>query len=128
VTLKSKRPAAGAVPVLTTHFKTIIMQVLTEGHKYVAANFEDKTSGQTIQFIHKEPKGEGQVQELVTISDGTTNEEVLEVLIDRMNYLQAKFPCRENAIVITKLDESLMWLNKRTADRIKRNVEGKEIA
>ena len=118
----------GSNPVLTTHFKTIIMQVLTAGHKYVATNFEDKTSGQTIQFIHKEPKGEGQVQELITISDGTTNEEVLEVLIDRMNYLQAKFPCRENAIVITKLEESLMWLNKRTADRVTRNVEGKHSA
>jgi hypothetical protein len=104
------------------------MQVLTAGHKYVATNFEDKASGQTIQFIQKEPKGEGQVQELVTISDGTTNEEILEVLIDRMNYLQAKFPCRENAIVITKLEESLMWLNKRTADRVNRNVEGKHSA
>jgi hypothetical protein len=103
------------------------MQVLTEGHKYVVANFENKATGQTIQFIHKEPKGEGQVQELVTVSDGTTNEEILEVLIDRMNYLQSKFPCRENAIVITKLEESLMWLNKRTTDRVKRNVEGKHI-
>ena len=56
------------------------------------------------------------------------NEEVLEVLIDRMNFLQSKFPCRENAIVITKLEESLMWLNKRTQDRLKRNVEGKHLA
>ena len=45
-----------------------------------------------------------------------TNEEVLAMLIDRMNYLQGKFPCRENALVITKLEESLMWLNKRTSD------------
>jgi hypothetical protein len=104
------------------------MQVLTDGYKYVATNFEEKTSGQTIQFIYKEPRGKGQVQELVTVSDGTTNEEVLEVLIDRMNYLQDKFPCRENAIAITKLDEALMWLNKRTADRVKRNVEGKHTA
>ena len=105
------------------------MKVLVEGHKYELSNFENKeTVGQTLQFIHKEPKGEGQVQELVTVSDGTTNEEILEILIDRMNYLQSKFPCRENAIVITKLEESLMWLNKRTADRIKRNVEGKQIA
>ena len=59
--------------------------------------------------------------ELLTLNDGTTNEEVLEMLIDRMNYLQGKFPCRENAIVITKLQESLMWLEKRTADRKKRN-------
>jgi hypothetical protein len=103
------------------------MKVLITGHKYELSNFEDKeTVGQTLQFIHKEPKGEG--QDLVIVSDGTTNEEVLEVLIDRMNYLQSKFPCRENAIVITKLEESLMWLNKRTADRVKRNVEGKQIA
>jgi hypothetical protein len=104
------------------------MKVIVEGHKYVATNFEDNTFGQSIQFIHKEPKGEGQVQELVTLSDGTTNEELIEVLLDRMNYLQSKFPCRENALAITKLDEALMWLNKRTADRVKRNVEGKQIA
>jgi hypothetical protein len=102
------------------------MQELVEGHRYVASNFEESRNGQTIQFIQKEPKEEGSV-ELMTVSDGTTNEEVLEVLIARMNYLQSKFPCRENALVITKLEESLMWLNKRTADRVKRNVEGKQI-
>ena len=61
------------------------------------------------------------------VNDGTTNEEVLEMLIDRMKYLQAKFPCKENACVITKLEESLMWLEKRTNDRKKRNVEGKHV-
>ena len=34
------------------------------------------------------------------------------------------YPCRENSIVITKLDEALLWLAKRKADREKRNVEG----
>lgn len=97
------------------------------GHQYELSNFENKDQqGQILQFIHKEPKEEGSV-ELITISDGTTNEEILEVLIDRMNFLQSKFPCRENAIVITKLEESLMWLNKRTQDRMKRNVEGKQL-
>lgn len=97
------------------------------GHQYELSNFENKDQqGQILQFIHKEPKEEGSA-ELVTISDGTTNEEVLEMLIDRMNFLQSKFPCRENAIVITKLEESLMWLNKRTQDRLKRNVEGKHL-
>ncbi len=97
------------------------------GHQYELSNFENKDQqGQILQFIHKEPKEEGST-ELITISDGTTNEEILEVLIDRMNFLQSKFPCRENALVITKLEESLMWLNKRTQDRIKRNVEGKQL-
>ena len=80
-----------------------------------------------LQFIHKEPISPGS-KELATLRDGTTNEEVLRVLIDRMTYLQEKFPCRENAIVITKLEESLMWLNKRTEDRKARNVEGKQLA
>ena len=97
------------------------------GHQCELSNFENKDQqGQILQFIHKEPKEEGST-ELVTVADGTTNEEVLEVLIDRMNFLQSKFPCRENAIVITKLEESLMWLNKRTQDRLKRNVEGKQL-
>jgi hypothetical protein len=103
------------------------MKVQVEGHRYELSNFENKElAGQTIQFIQKEPKEESST-ELVTISDGTTNEELLEVIINRMNYLQSKFPCRENALVITKLEESLMWLNKRTSDRVKRNVEGKQI-
>lgn len=105
------------------------MNTLTEGHKYSLENFESKESqGQILQFIQKEPAANPVTPgELRTVSDGTTNEEVLKVLIDRMNYLQSKFPCRENAIVITKLEESLMWLEKRTKDRMARNVEGKQL-
>ena len=103
------------------------MKVITEGHLYELDNFEDKSMpNQNLQFIQKEPVSVGST-ELKKVAEGTTNEEVLRVLINRMNYLQSKFPCRENAIVITKLEESLMWLNKRTEDRIKRNVEGKQI-
>lgn len=103
------------------------MKVLVEGHRYEAENFENKQErGQMIQFIQKE--GIMGSFDLKTVSDGTTNEELLEILINRMNYLQDKFPCRENALVITKLEESLMWLNKRTQDRIKRNVEGKQLS
>lgn len=99
------------------------MKVITEGHKYVAENFENPQHGQTIQFIEKRPVKEGST-ELVTVNDGTTNEALIEVLLNRLNYLQSKFPCRENAIAITKLDEALLWLNKRTSDRLKRGVEG----
>lgn len=100
------------------------MKNLVAGHTYELSNFEKKDEkGQKLQFIHKEPILEGST-ELETISDGTTNEEVLEVLINRMNFLNGKFPCRENSIVITHLETALMWLEKRTSDRIKRNVEG----
>lgn len=104
------------------------MNIITEGHLYVLENFENKAAeGQRIQFIQKTPAHPGS-SELETVADGTTNEELLAVLIDRMSYLQAKFPCRENALVITKLEESLMWLNERTRKRQARGVEGKHIA
>lgn len=104
------------------------MKVYVEGHRYELSNFEaTKEPGQVIQFIQKTPIG-GTDGELRTVADGTTNEEVLEMLIDRISYLQAKFPCKENACCITHLQEGLMWLEKRTKDRVKRNVEGKHLA
>lgn len=93
------------------------------GHCYELQNFESDTF-QTLQFVKKEVKENS--TELETVVIGTTNEEVLKVLINRLQFLQGKFPCRENAIVITKLEESLMWLEKRTEDRISRGVEGKQ--
>ena len=111
---------------VSNHQQNTQMQVITTGHKYELASFEGGTP-QSLQFIEKVPTSEGS-KELRTVNDGTTNEEVLKVLIDRLQYLNGKFPCRENAIVITKLEESLMWLNKRTSDRLARNVEGKAAA
>ena len=126
------------------------MKVLTQGHKYELADFEasevnnvDVYGHQTIQFIEKKSVtdcrlanhpipdhliGPDKLDEMVTVNNGTTNEEVLEMLIDRMKYLQAKFPCKENACCITHLEEGLMWLEKRTRDCIKRGVEGKHTA
>jgi len=100
------------------------MKVITQGHRYELDNFDQPTKQrQTLQFIEKGPIST-EDKTLITINDGTTNEEVIAVLLDRMDYLQYKFPCTENAMAITKLQEALMWLNKRTQDRIKRNVEG----
>lgn len=106
------------------------MKVLVPGHRYELTNFENKSEpGQILQFIHKEPKQvEGGGTELELVSDGTSNEDLIKVLIDRMQFLNQKFPCRENSMVITKLDEALMWLEKRTRDRERRGVEGKHLA
>lgn len=103
------------------------MKVLTPGHKYELENFDAKSKpGQVIQFIEKVPTS-GEPGTLLTLNDGTTNEEVLKMLIDRMNSLQAKFPCRENAIATTHFETGLLWLEKRTADRLARGVEGKHL-
>ena len=69
--------------------------------------------------------------------NGITGEALLAVLIDRLrgfqftrdeagNFTKAPgpFACRENAIALTKIEEALMWLQKRTRERMARGVEG----
>ena len=62
--------------------------------------------------------------------NGAFVETVIAAAKQRIEFYQAnaKFACRENAVAITKLDEALMWLNKRTQDREKRGVEGEHKA
>ena len=98
------------------------MKNITKGHLYELDNMEGGEP-QHLQFIHKEPTPDKN-EPLQLITNGTTNEEVLRVLIDRLYFLQGKMSCRENSLVITKLEEALMWLEKRTADRLARSVEG----
>lgn len=60
--------------------------------------------------------------------NGAFAESVIASVIGRIRFYQTasggKFACRENAIALTKLEEALMWLDKRTADREAREVEG----
>lgn len=58
--------------------------------------------------------------------NGCMNEDLMAIVIDRLQSFQTSgFGCRENAIALTKMEEALMWLNKRTNSRIARGVEGK---
>ena len=57
--------------------------------------------------------------------NGVMNEDLIAIVIDRMQGFQnGDFKCRENALALTKLEEALMWLRKRTQDREDRGVEG----
>ena len=38
--------------------------------------------------------------------------------------LNEAFPCRENDLTITKIEEAIHWQDARTKDRLKRQVEG----
>jgi len=57
--------------------------------------------------------------------NGVHNEDLIAMVICRLEHFQkSEFSCRENAIAITKLEEALLWLRKRTMGREKRGVEG----
>lgn len=98
----------------------------SEKNKYALLDFKrtfenpNDTEGtqkfQEVTFYKTNPDG--------SFENGTTLEEMLRVTIERLKDLNLRFPCRENSIVITKIEEALMWLNKRTEDRKARGVEG----
>lgn len=57
--------------------------------------------------------------------NGISNEALLAIVEDRLlGFQSGQFACRENAIALTKLQEAMMWLQKRTRDRVARGVEG----
>jgi hypothetical protein len=56
---------------------------------------------------------------------GISNEALLAIVEDRLIAFQdGPFKCRENAVALTKLQEAMMWLQKRTRDRATSGVEG----
>lgn len=58
-------------------------------------------------------------------ANGLQHEALLAIVIDRLRGFQSgPFACPDNAIILTKLEEALMWMQKRTRDRINRGVEG----
>jgi len=57
--------------------------------------------------------------------NGVMDENLITIVIDRLRGFQSgDYKCRENAIALTKLEESLMWLKERTRGREVRGVEG----
>lgn len=57
--------------------------------------------------------------------NGISDEALLAIVIDRLrSFQEGPFSCRENSVALTNLEQSLMWLQKRTRDREARGVEG----
>ncbi len=56
--------------------------------------------------------------------DGILHEQLLGMMIEDLKYKSNLVPSRETSIVITKLEEALMWLEKRASDREKKGILG----
>lgn len=57
--------------------------------------------------------------------NGVANEDLLVMVVRRLQAFQeTEFKCRENAMAITKIEEALLWLRKRTMGRENRDVVG----
>ena len=94
---------------------------VTKGGKYSIEieNAEDvKGVAPIVKFtIQSDPIGEVGV-------NGCQAVDILEYVKCLFESLNETFPCRENALTITKIEEAIHWQEARTKDREKRNVEG----
>lgn len=94
------------------------------GHAYLLQNHEDE-SMQEIFFIKKQPISDDPLETgMETVQQGTTNEAVISMLIDRMQTLNEMFPSKFNDDAIKHLHLAYEALAARTADREARGVEG----
>lgn len=89
-------------------------------HLFTVNNVE---TGEELCRIHMQ---EGSIKECGI--NGVANEDLIAMVIERLKCFQnSEFSCRENEMAIIKLEESLMWLRKRTMDREVRGVEGTSV-
>ncbi len=57
--------------------------------------------------------------------NGVSNEALLAIVEDRLkSFQEGPYACRENAQALLKLQEAMMWLHRRTHERMQRGVEG----
>lgn len=125
--------------------QSVITLVPMEGslsqHKYTSVYHEKEFQNNAPHhyFItHKEPvmNEDGSPQFLGTIDfqdgpileagvNGVNHENLLAIVANRLEHFQnSEYATRENALALNHIQEALMWLGKRTADRELRNVEG----
>lgn len=88
-------------------------------HRYRVEPTVGNAAGVLIEFQY------GPLQETGGVPNGLSNEVLLAIVEDRLiGFQSGQFACRENAVALTKLQETIMWLQKRTRDRMARGVEG----
>lgn len=108
---------------------TVVLVVDEKGagganHKYEIA--EKLCEGEMARVFTTIDFQDGAIQENGV--NGIQNEDLLAIVIDRLKgFQEGDFACKENVYALICCEAVLTWLQKRTADRIERGVEGKSI-
>lgn len=112
--------------VLNIGSKKYTRVVATDEKEFNANHFflvETTDKEKTVAIVGQIQFQKGPIKEAGV--NGVMNEDVIAMVIDRLqSFQESEYKCRENAVAITKLEEALMWLRKRTQDREDRGVEG----
>ena len=99
-------------------------------HAYTISVYQDYTTGMdgaapveevTLNFQNGGLKEVG--------ANGITDQALIAIALDRVrSFNEGQFRCRENSMIITKLEEAMMWMEKRSNDRARRGVEGERLS
>ena len=101
-------------------------------HKYIVVKAgsqpSDKAAGY-LDFEKEDIVGEMAFQHGPRCNEesiqGILDTDLLEIVRDRLvAFNKGEFATRENAVAITKIEEALLWMNKRVEDRAERGVLG----
>ena len=116
-------------PLLTQNYTKILYEFpfkFNAPHLFKVIKAEPEATGkhkgqnEVVGLVHFQ---EGPIKECGV--NGVANEDLLGMVLARLEGFQkSEYKCRENACAITKIEEALMWLRKRTNSRVKRGVEG----
>lgn len=102
------------------HVQVALSNMSEDAQRFISIdNVEDvKGVAPIVKFeIQSDPIGEVGV-------NGVQATDMLEYVKNLFKSLNDAFPCRENALTITKIEEAIHWQEARTKDRLKRKVEG----
>jgi len=112
-------------------FRAIKEAVMTIQNYWLSANLRELEKE---LFYYRDENGVWQETDPTGIENskyehhGTTNEEVLMVLISRLNHQQAQQPCQLSEQALIKLREAQMWLNSRQSRMILEDFRDQKIA
>ncbi len=94
-----------------------------ENGDWFTTGIDDSTSVQKIQFFERKT---GENSEQIT-KEGIVDIQILDMLIDRMRKINGKFQSPDNDAYLSALHTARSFLQKRTYERLTRDVLGKTV-
>jgi hypothetical protein len=109
--------------LLTTNYTRVVHE---KNFKFNAPHLFHVTQSKGDEVLGIVHFQEGPIKEVGV--NGVTNEDLIAMVISRLEHFnQSEFKSRDNAMAITKLEEAMLWLRKRTIGRESRGVEGTHV-
>lgn len=103
------------------------MEIIDVGHKYKLLSLDGKLN-QTLQFVKRfDPKDQSRFPGNHEAYPGTTLQDVIQCLLNRVRYLNNQIPCVENEIILNNLRNCLLMLEQRAAKRHRLNLLVKDL-